>query len=219
MLRVELDVLSGLQALPGVVPMCATFGGRFQNRLQIALAQVLRAETLGELARGLPDAATRREPSSRRFFAARRWVWALAAISPDVQDVANPRRIGGWVRNSDDIRTISSEQRIRFLVGGHRVPRIVGLDAGGYPSRCRYRALREGTIGWYSLRVRRGRILAIKWGMNPNSSSLGVDVTFLLAGATVLAVVTPLIGALLRWRRPVQREAAEASPEKPGTPA
>ena len=50
---------------------------------------------------------------------------------------------------------------------------------------------------------RRGRILAIKWGMNPNSSSLGVDVTFLLVGATALAIVTPVIGALLRWRRPV----------------
>ena len=48
--------------------------------------------------------------------------------------------------------------------------------------------------------MRRGRILAIKWGMNPNSSSLGVDVTFLLVGATVLAAVTPLVGALLRWR-------------------
>lgn len=48
--------------------------------------------------------------------------------------------------------------------------------------------------------ARRGRILAIKWGLNPNSSSLGVDVTFLLAGATVLAMVTPLIGALLRGR-------------------
>jgi hypothetical protein len=47
---------------------------------------------------------------------------------------------------------------------------------------------------------RRGRILAIKWGMNPNSSSLGVDVTFLLVGATALAVITPVIGALLRWR-------------------
>ncbi len=50
--------------------------------------------------------------------------------------------------------------------------------------------------------MKRGRILAIKWGMNPNSSSLGVDVTFLLLGATALAVVTPVIGALLRWRRP-----------------
>ena len=48
---------------------------------------------------------------------------------------------------------------------------------------------------------RPGRILAIKWGMNPNSSSLGVDVTFLLVGATALALATPVIGALLRWRR------------------
>jgi len=49
--------------------------------------------------------------------------------------------------------------------------------------------------------VRRGRILAVKWGMNPNSSSLGVDVTFLLVGATALAIITPVVGALLRWRR------------------
>ena len=54
--------------------------------------------------------------------------------------------------------------------------------------------------------MRRGRILAVKWGMNPNSSSLGVDVTFLLVGATALAIVTPLIGALLRWRKPVSAE-------------
>lgn len=47
----------------------------------------------------------------------------------------------------------------------------------------------------------KGRILAIKWGMNPNSSSLGVDVTFLLVGATVLAAMTPIVGAVLRWRR------------------
>jgi len=58
--------------------------------------------------------------------------------------------------------------------------------------------------------MKRGRILAIKWGMNPNSSSLGIDVTFLLAGATALAIATPMIGALLRWRkaRPV-----DAKPE------
>jgi len=62
--------------------------------------------------------------------------------------------------------------------------------------------------------MRRGRILAIKWGMNPNSSSLGVDVTFLLVGATALAMVTPVIGALLRWRRPVavQAERGEVVP-------
>ncbi len=52
--------------------------------------------------------------------------------------------------------------------------------------------------------MRRGRILAIKWGMNPNSSSLGVDVTFLLVGATLLAMVTPVVGAVLRWRKPAE---------------
>ncbi|HSD91073.1 MAG TPA: hypothetical protein VLB44_26305 [Kofleriaceae bacterium] len=65
--------------------------------------------------------------------------------------------------------------------------------------------------------ARRGRILAIKWGMNPNSSSLGVDVTFLLAGATALAIVTPVIGALLRWKRPVRAEAVEVSSPAPTT--
>ena len=63
--------------------------------------------------------------------------------------------------------------------------------------------------------MRRGRILAIKWGMNPNSSSLGVDVTFLLFGATVLAAVTPVIGALLRWRRPATAPPA-APPDRTG---
>jgi hypothetical protein len=47
----------------------------------------------------------------------------------------------------------------------------------------------------------KGRILAVKWGLNPNSSSLGVDVTFLLFGAAFVAMVTPVVGALLRWRR------------------
>jgi len=62
--------------------------------------------------------------------------------------------------------------------------------------------------------VKRGRILGIKWGMNPNSSSLGVDVTFLLVGATVLAVVTPVVGALLRWRKPpVDKPPASAASE------
>ncbi len=61
----------------------------------------------------------------------------------------------------------------------------------------------------YARRMRRGRILAIKWGMNPNSSSLGVDVTFLLVGATALAMVTPVLGALLRWRKPVSTDPAD----------
>ena len=55
----------------------------------------------------------------------------------------------------------------------------------------------------------------MKWGMNPNSSSLGVDVTFLLVGATALAMVTPIVGALLRWRKPVvpPRETEPAAAE------
>jgi hypothetical protein len=51
-------------------------------------------------------------------------------------------------------------------------------------------------------RRKRGRILAVKWGLNPNSSSLGVDVTFLLFGAAALAFATPVIAALVRMRRP-----------------
>ena len=50
-------------------------------------------------------------------------------------------------------------------------------------------------------RRKRGRILAVKWGLNPNSSSLGVDVTFLLFGATLVSMLTPVVGALVRWRR------------------
>ena len=47
---------------------------------------------------------------------------------------------------------------------------------------------------------RKGRILAVKWGLNPNSSSLGVDVTFLLFGAALVSMLTPIVGALVRWK-------------------
>jgi hypothetical protein len=43
-------------------------------------------------------------------------------------------------------------------------------------------------------------ILAVKWGYNPNSSSLGVDVTFLLFGVSAMTLVTPLVGWWLRAR-------------------
>ena len=48
---------------------------------------------------------------------------------------------------------------------------------------------------------RRGRVLAVKWGYNPNSSSLGVDVTFLLFGMAAVALLTPIISLLIRSRR------------------
>lgn len=49
-------------------------------------------------------------------------------------------------------------------------------------------------------RRRAGRVLAVKWGYNPNSSSLGVDVTFLLFGLSIITLLTPLLGLLLRWQ-------------------
>ncbi len=45
---------------------------------------------------------------------------------------------------------------------------------------------------------RRGRVLAVKLGYNPNSSSLGADVTFLVLGAASIAILAPVIGALVR---------------------
>ena len=65
--------------------------------------------------------------------------------------------------------------------------------------------------------TRRGRILATKWGMNPNSSSLGVDITFLLFGATAVAMATPLIGALIRWRRPAVPAVPAPPPPDPSS--
>jgi hypothetical protein len=54
----------------------------------------------------------------------------------------------------------------------------------------------------------RGRVLAIKLGLNPNSSSLGADVTFLLLGAAAVGVLTPLLAAMLRLRRHKKDHAA-----------
>ena len=48
---------------------------------------------------------------------------------------------------------------------------------------------------------RKGRVLRATFGCNPNSSSLGVDVTFLLFGATFASALALVLGALLR-RRP-----------------
>jgi len=62
-------------------------------------------------------------------------------------------------------------------------------------------------------RPRRGRILAVKWGYNPNSSSLGVDVTFLLFGMAFVALVTPIVALLLRTRRRPPTPLPPAEPE------
>ncbi len=55
-----------------------------------------------------------------------------------------------------------------------------------------------GRIAKRLRRLRRGDgVLATKLGYNPNSSSLGVDVTFLLFGLSSIAVLTPIISLLL----------------------
>jgi hypothetical protein len=45
---------------------------------------------------------------------------------------------------------------------------------------------------------RRGRVLQATFGCNPNSSSLGVDVTFLLFGAVLASAIAIVLGAWLR---------------------
>lgn len=60
---------------------------------------------------------------------------------------------------------------------------------------------------------RRGRILAVKWGINPNSSSLGVDVTFLLFGLSAITLLTPVLSFLLRRSR--RRLLSSPTPSSP----
>ncbi len=48
----------------------------------------------------------------------------------------------------------------------------------------------------------RPRILGIRPGVNPNSSSLGVDITFLLLGGTGSLALSFLMSAWLRGRKP-----------------
>lgn len=65
---------------------------------------------------------------------------------------------------------------------------------------------------------RRGKVLAVKLGYNPNSSSLGADVTFLLLGAAAVSVLGPIAAAVVRLalrRRP----AASPPPPAPADPA
>ena len=47
----------------------------------------------------------------------------------------------------------------------------------------------------------RARVLSVRFGVNPNSSSLAVDVTYLLAGGGAALAASLLLSALLRSRR------------------
>jgi hypothetical protein len=51
------------------------------------------------------------------------------------------------------------------------------------------------------------RVLSVRFGVNPNSSSLGVDVTYLLFGGTAAVVASLFLSAWLRGlkkKNPVQ---------------
>ena len=73
-------------------------------------------------------------------------------------------------------------------------------------------------FGWYRRwQARRGRVLAVKWGYNPNSSSLGVDVTFLLFGMAAIALLTPIVSLFLRGRRALPPPPSEAQPPPPSS--
>ncbi len=48
-----------------------------------------------------------------------------------------------------------------------------------------------------------GKLLRIKPGFNPNSSSLGSDLTFLLIGSVVITLAVNVVDTALRlWKKP-----------------
>lgn len=47
---------------------------------------------------------------------------------------------------------------------------------------------------------RGGRVLGVKRGFNPNSSSLGFDVSFLVSGIVGISIFTALLSTLIRIR-------------------
>jgi hypothetical protein len=52
----------------------------------------------------------------------------------------------------------------------------------------------------------RPRVLGVRFGVNPNSSSLGVDVTYLLFGGTLAVIASMVLGAWLRTLRDKAQE-------------
>lgn len=64
---------------------------------------------------------------------------------------------------------------------------------------------------------RRSGILRVKRGFNPNSSSLGFDVTFLLASVGGLSLFSAVVSAILRVRKPkLHGDKAVAGGDVPG---
>ena len=57
--------------------------------------------------------------------------------------------------------------------------------------------------------MKRGRILGVKYGVNPNSSSIGSDLSVLLMGAVAATLAVNLLDAAIRlWLFRGKKEAA-----------
>ena len=62
---------------------------------------------------------------------------------------------------------------------------------------------------------RRGRVLKVKLGYNPNSSSLGMDVTLLLLGSALVSITIAVVSAIVRIKAR-SRTLEDARPEGEG---
>lgn len=61
----------------------------------------------------------------------------------------------------------------------------------------------------------RPRVLSVRFGVNPNSSSLAVDVTYLLFGGAAAVAASLLLSALLRRRRGRAEEVGAPAAKEP----
>jgi len=61
----------------------------------------------------------------------------------------------------------------------------------------------------------RGRVLKVKLGYNPNSSSLGMDVTLLLFGSALVSITIGVVSAIVRIKA-LSRTLEDARPEGEG---
>jgi len=62
---------------------------------------------------------------------------------------------------------------------------------------------------------KRGKILRVRLGVNPNSSSLGSEVIFLMIGTPVVAVLIFTLSTLLRTTRRRKHDAKKEDPHLP----
>ncbi len=62
------------------------------------------------------------------------------------------------------------------------------------------------------IKTRKGKILKVKLGVNPNSSSLGTDILFLMIGTPLLAVLVFTLSTFLRTSRRKKQDAERKDP-------